>query len=160
MNTVNDDAKSRLLPEEQPMMNEVKSGFPTNSLPSPATSTVGVAAEKRTVWWKRTVGRLVAFSLLYWAFYTTALDLSPGFFGRSASGNISQVQKAQEDFCPQTEPLNPKAHAALEHRLVSLFQDSSYKRTAYDALSGAIQVPCVNAGKRRCFARQSTDCCV
>ncbi|RPD64385.1 carboxypeptidase S [Lentinus tigrinus ALCF2SS1-7] len=54
-------------------------------------------------------------------------------------GNLTREKPT--DFCPQTEPLNPKAHADLERRLALDFQDSGYKHKAYDALSGAIQVP-------------------
>ena len=145
MQTVDDETKRPLLLHGDAMLSELKSQA-AHSLPSPATWT-GVPDEKRKMSWRMAIRRILAFFLLCWTL-STALDLLPGFLGYGTSVDVPVHPKAQADLCPQTEPLNPKAHADLESRLALVFQDSSYKRKAYDALSGAIQVPCVSTAHR------------
>ena len=46
------------------------------------------------------------------------------------------------DLCPQTAALLPVKHADLAKKLDSVYGDENYKLTAYDALGGAVQIPC------------------
>ncbi|KAI0825612.1 hypothetical protein BC629DRAFT_1578335 [Irpex lacteus] len=47
----------------------------------------------------------------------------------------------QAETCPQISSLAPSKHAALLENLESLYYSDSFKRSAYEGLSGAIQIP-------------------
>lgn len=49
----------------------------------------------------------------------------------------------QAETCPQISSLAPSKHAALLENLESLYYSDSFKRSAYEGLSGAIQIPYV-----------------
>ena len=46
------------------------------------------------------------------------------------------------DLCPQTAALLPAKHADLANKLDVIYGDENHKLAAYNALSGAVQIPC------------------
>ena len=46
-----------------------------------------------------------------------------------------------EAACPQAGPIQPSKHEGLFNKLDELFKTDSFKKTAYDSLGLAVQVP-------------------
>lgn len=45
--------------------------------------------------------------------------------------------------CPQAKPLSSTLHAELEQTLFTLYDEEIFRLWAYEALGGAIRIPCV-----------------
>ena len=69
----------------------------------------------------------------------------------SADGKISLVTQHRggaippnetSDLCPQTAPLLPAKYAGLARKLDIVYGDGNFKLAAYNALGGAVQIPC------------------
>lgn len=107
------------------------------------------AATRLTSW---IAAALISFGLIY-----TVHNSRAGIAQNSSNDGFSDTldfsryplpPNENSTTCPQPLPLSTTSHAELERELFALYEEEDYRLKAFEALGGAIRVPCVSLAIR------------